>query len=406
MIVVYGKGRVGNSIKKFLNFIWQDSYVMDDSDYDKDILFSAQSIIVSPWIPPNNKVYLDFSQKIISESDFIYKYLQNKDLLSKFSFIWATWTDGKSTTSWIIYSLLEKILDKKKYSVFIGGNFDKPISEIVFEILQKNDGRKNILVLEFSSFMGYNLQNLKFDYSIRLNFHKDHLNWHKDMDDYLWAKKNIINATKYTAFLYTNLKQYSSDLKPEIVFFDSEEDFSYTNFLWTHNFINISGALKLVKSFLWKEFSDIFLKKVMKDIQPLEHRINLVKQIGKLRIYDDGKSTTVNSLKAALNSFDSDLVLIAGGSDKWDDFSLLLEIFEKKLWFWVFVWETSGKLTEIAKRAGKGCCVVGNLDEALDCAKEKATKLWINNLLFSPWCASFDMFKDRKDRVNCFLSYL
>jgi UDP-N-acetylmuramoylalanine--D-glutamate ligase len=149
-------------------------------------------IIPSPGVPSHHAIYQ--TGKVVSELDFACQYLP-----SGFQTIAITGTDGKSTTSAIMYSILEKEYFGKK-SVYLSGNFDIPFSATVLDILKKCE-KKGIVVLEVSSFMAYSLEKFTPDYSIFTNFKPDHLNWHRDLQDYLDAKMHIVTRTKKKAIV-------------------------------------------------------------------------------------------------------------------------------------------------------------------------------------------------------------
>jgi UDP-N-acetylmuramoylalanine--D-glutamate ligase len=144
---------------------------------------------------------------VISELDFAYKYLPKA-----FQIISITGTDGKSTTTWMMYNILQKeYIGKKK--VYISGNFEIPFSSIVLDIL-RNGEKKGIIVVEISSFMSYALIGMDnggytSDYTIFTNFKPDHLNWHMSLQEYLDAKMNLVKYTKKTAIMNDQILDFA-----------------------------------------------------------------------------------------------------------------------------------------------------------------------------------------------------
>ncbi len=118
----------------------------------------------------------------------------------------VTGTDGKSTTTWILASILQKEFLGKK-SVYISGNFDIPFSATVLQILQKQE-KKGVIVLEVSSFMAYALREFSPDYTIFTNFASDHLNWHRDLREYFLAKWNLVERTQKCAIIAESLRPF------------------------------------------------------------------------------------------------------------------------------------------------------------------------------------------------------
>ena len=116
---------------------------------------------------------------------------------------------------------------------------------------------------------------------------------------------------------------------------------------------------------------------------------------------DDSKSTSCQSLKAALGAFEAGSVrLIAGGSDKGDPFEGLEIPLSEKVAFAALIGATADQLADICQKAGVPHRVCKDMDEAVDVASEGASKG--QTVLLSPGCASFGLFKDYLDRANKF----
>ena len=219
MILIYGKGKVGTAVANLCQQTHQDYEIKDDTDELAD--FSAYSFIIpSPGISPKHAIYQ--TQKILGELDFAYQHMPEG--VEVFS---ITGTDGKSTTSWMLYQLLCDTYGES--CVFLSGNFDIPFSQTIADIRQKGL-KKAYVVLEVSSFMAYNIHAFHSDYAIFTNFAFDHLNWHKDLEDYFASKMKLIQQVKRGAFCNTQIKKLAPlpmvSPKP-LVFFgtDSKENF-------------------------------------------------------------------------------------------------------------------------------------------------------------------------------------
>lgn len=413
MFVVYWKGKVWSSIKNLLDKFDIPNILMDDADRNDNELAACNKIVASPWIPSHHDIYKNYSDKVCWELDIVWDILETNWYAPNFEFVWITWTDWKSTTTWITYNMFTSIYSWIFQSlglhsmVWIGWNYDEPLSKIVSDIIEKNLlDIKHLVILEVSSFMAYRLGKFQFDWSIWTNFHPDHLNWHSDLEDYFQSKLNMLRNTKNKCIINKSLTQIQNYIPEEkISYYDVVEVES--NFVWKHNKYNISASLCLIKEYLdYHNFNisvEYFIN-LLKDIKPLSHRIQLVKEVNWIKIYDDGKSTTAQSLKAAINAFEKKVILIAWGSDKGDDFTILKDDFSNYIGFAAFMWVTSNKLWEVAKNAGVDFCIVNSMHDAVKTAYDMAKFKWIDVILFSPGCASFDMFKNREDRVNKFLT--
>lgn len=427
MYIIYWKWRVWNAIKSLLDFIGIENRIVDDKDFQITItnndsnaqknnnldiqkidliLWASDKIIPSPGVPSFHLIYEKFRDKIIWELDMVWRILNKRWIQDNFDIFWVTGTDGKSTVSWFLYKMFEwlKFAIWNNVNVRLSWNFEVPFSETVLDILRSwKQDQKHLVVIEISSFMWYNIKDIKIDWSIWTNIHKDHLNRHNDMDDYYQSKLKMVYNTKNYCFInpamdlrLLNMRHYWNQ-------------YIMSNLIWDHNQKNLNAIYSLVYAYfqskhIWvsdKAIFDQFL-----NIENLPHRIQFVREINGIKIYDDGKSTTAQSLNAWLNSFEWKVVLIAWWSDKWDDFTILRSSFKKNLSWAVFIGQTSGVLKFIADSVGVDNCVVESMEhavnEAFNIAKQKSVKY----ILFSPGCASFDMFKNRLDRVEQFLNYV
>ncbi len=205
MTLIYWKWKVGSAVGALCDFRWIPYEIHDDSDMPSSF-DRYEKIIPSPGVPASHRIYQ--SGKIISELDFAYQFLP-KD----FTIIAVTGTDGKSTTSWILYNLLKAEYGEKK--VYISGNFDIPFSATVREILTKKQ-KRGYIVVEVSSFMSYSLERFSPEYSIFTNLKSDHLNWHGNIQEYLDAKMNLIHHTKKSSIINNQVIKFAWENKLNI----------------------------------------------------------------------------------------------------------------------------------------------------------------------------------------------
>ena len=142
-------------------------------------------------------------------------------------------------------------------------------------------------------------------------------------------------------------------------------------------------------------------RQYLKNVNWLPHRIEFYKEIKGVSFIDDSKSTSSQSLKAALESFeDGKIILIAWWSDKWDAFDHLWELFKKKVKHAELIWATKEILWKVFKENHLSFHYSESMDEAVKASYAKAWK-W-DTILLSPWCASFGLFRDYLDRANRF----
>lgn len=405
MILIYGKGKTGSSVYKFCERHNINAKLVDDKDFNSDILNKVKEIIVSPGIPFYHNIFkLAKKNKIpiISDIEFGYRFYKGK-------IIAITGTDGKTTTSSLIY----KILKDAKKDVYIGGNYGIPFLEIV----EKNNNN-SIAVLELSSFQLYSIKNFKADISLILNIDTDHLDWHKKRKHYILSKlkiiknqtkddlliinskiKNLIKGKTCPKTLTVDINKYINEnlLKIENI----EIDINNLKLKGKHNLENIAFA---VLTTLNLGINPEKIKKSVEDFKPIPHRLEFIKNINGIEIYNDAKSTTVHATEKAIQSFNKKIILIIGGINKGSDFSILNK-YKNKIKAFILIGRDKHQIKE-QLTSDKSFIYNTNifLENTLEDAVKKAFEIAKENeiVLFSPACASFDMFKNYIDRGEKF----
>ena len=420
MILIYGKGKTGETVKKYLDKRNIRSLMIDDSDLLPENE-SIDTIIVSPGVPFFGRIFKYAKRKkipIISEVEFAYRQCSgNCEIIA------ITGTDGKTTTTSLIYEVLKEITDK---NVYIGGNYGIPFVEILDKI---DKTKKNIVVLELSSFQIYSSKTLKPKVSIILNISTDHLDWHKKEKHYVLSKLKLLKNTELAVLnyddkclknikgrniYYFSLKElpenvkgiYLKEYKKEdslnvynlVLKNDKTDEIQVkTQLIGFHNLQNIMATIQTAC------LLDADLKKVIekiKEFKPLSHRIEFVKEIEGIEFYNDSKSTTVQAVEKAIESFDEKVVLILGGINKGGDFSKLGDLLKNKVLSAFIIGRDKQQIYQMIKDYTNSI-KKESLEEAVKEAFEVAKK---NKavVLFSPGCASFDMFKNYADRGDKF----
>lgn len=414
MYLIYWKWKVGKAVSSLCDFYRLSYDICDDNDpidsYDK-----YEYIIPSPGIPGTHPIYQ--SWKILSELDFAYQFLPEK-----FEIISITGTDGKSTTAWIMYNILHNEFSVKK-GVYLSGNFDIPFSETILDISKKWE-KEGIIVVEVSSFMAFGIKKYESDYSIFTNFKPDHLNWHRDLQEYLDAKmqlmirttkKSIINqqvldfaqesglsldsSIKMRTFGKINALKDRTDGEGIIIDSQTKYRLSETFFSGIHNAMNILSCV-LVTDEMNMDITKV--SKYLGHIKWLPHRLEIIAQTDEITVVEDSKSTSSQSLAAALGSFGTtkNLLLIVGGSDKWDSFEQLGSLFDARVRAVVCIGATKDQFVSLAKTVGIPYLATDSLSDG---ARWLYTKRQKNDvLMLSPGCASFWLFRDYLDRANQF----
>lgn len=336
--------------------------------------------------------------------------------------IGITGTEGKTTTSSIIY----EIIKNAGYRCYLGGNIGNPIFTKLKEINQED-----IIVLEMSSFqlMGMTVSP---DISLVTNIYPDHLNVHKDFEEYVKSKENIFLHQKSNGLVVLNYdneitRKFKQDTKNEVIFFSSKsnlengyiydikdgniayiQDGKRTNIInkseiklrGIHNYENICAALAVTSSLVSRDAQI----KAIKEFVGVEHRLEFVKEINGVKYYNDSIGTSPASTIAGLNAFDENIILLAGGSDKGLDYTEIGEKIAEKVGTLILCGPTSDIIENATQKALKGKKIqifkVNNMQEAVETAKKVAQNGDI--VLLSPASASFDLYKNFAERGNIF----
>ena len=401
--LIWGLGKSGRSALELLKERGCKVLAGDDARGDRweELIDSVDTVVLSPGIPPRHPLWreaLRRDMEVIGELELAWRFFRGRAVA-------VTGTDGKSTTTRLIYLMLSKKFPR----VCEAGNTGTPFSEVV---------RKDpdlLAVLEVSSFQGKTLSTFRPSVGAFLNFSQDHLDWHPSMEDYLLSKHNIfrrqtdedvfVEVLDQEEILRTptgagrvNLSREVEVIKGE-VFFRGEKLFETSDLRLRgeHNLRNAVTAA-VVARILGVGREDI--RDVLRSFRGLPFRMELVATFRGVEIYNDSKSTTPNSLKSALESFpDQSVILIAGGKDKGADFSPLRDLVERKVRFAFLIGETKEAM-KTAFGGGPSIRTVSSLEEAVSEALRVAEPG--NFLLFSPGCSSFDMFSSYVERGEVF----
>ena len=337
--------------------------------------------------------------------------------------IGVTGSDGKTTTTTLTY----EILKNAGYKVYLGGNIGIPLFTKLSEI-EPDD----IIVLELSSFQ---LMGMEISPEIAgiTNITPNHLNIHKDYQEYIDAKKNIFKYQDENGVLVLNAdnditNSCRDEANGKVIMFSStkklENGFIVDNGIikecedgirrhiidtkdlklkGEHNFQNICTALALTKGLV-----DIDKAvDTIKEFSGVHHRLELVRVIDGVEWYNDSASTSPTRGISALNAFDNkEIVLIAGGADKNLDYTPIGRPIVENVRCLILIGQTANKIYEAVKKElelqnkNLDIHMCESFKQSLDLAKRVAKSGQI--VLFSPASTSFDMFKDMYDRGDRF----
>lgn len=336
--------------------------------------------------------------------------------------IGVTGTEGKTTTT----TLINEIVKKSGRKTYLGGNMGKPIFTKI-----RNIKPENIIILELSSFQLSDMD-ISPDISVVTNIYPDHLNVHKSYEEYREAKKNIFKHQSENGIVVLNYdneftREFAKEANGKVIFFSSKEKlddgFIYDKADGTikyckdgvrrhimkkediklrgiHNYENICAALAATSSIV-----DIDTQvKAIEEFTGVEHRLEFVRELNNVKWYNDSIGTSPASTIAGLNSFDEDIILLAGGSDKGLDYKEVGEAIARKVRALILTGPTSEKIENATKQALNGKSIeiyyTSNMQESVNLAKEIAKAGDV--VLLSPASASFDLYKNFEDRGHQF----
>ena len=336
--------------------------------------------------------------------------------------IGITGSDGKTTTT----SLINSILQKAGYKTFLGGNIGTPLFTKLSEMTPED-----IVVLELSSFQLMGME-VSPQIAVITNITPNHLNIHKDYQEYIDSKKNIYKYQDENGILVLNYdneitKECAKEANGKVIFFSSQtkldngyivdedvikecDDKVRKHILNTddvilrgnHNYQNIATAIAATASLVDIETA----VKAVKEFKPVEHRIEFVEEIDGAKWYNDSASSSPSRTLSGLNAFKENIVLIAGGYDKNLDYTPLAKTIIDKVKALILIGQTAGKIYDAVKeeleKENKNLDIYmcETLEDTISIARKNAESGDV--VLFSPASASFDMFKNFADRGNQF----
>ena len=302
----------------------------------------------------------------------------------------VTGTSGKTTTT----TLIGRMLKSAGFDAVVCGNIGNPFSGEIKRI-KKN----SIVVLEASSFQLELIDKFKPAVSIILNVSDNHLDRHKDMEEYVTAKCRIFLNQDNKGILFLNkndelLREISGAVKgPKVEFFNDYKDFGKK-----YNVLNEDYLAAMSAASFMKVNEDAMLK-VIKDFKGIEHRLERVADIKGVDFINDSKATTISSVEWALKSLGENIILIMGGRYKGGNFGLLKDLVKKKVDYIISIGEARPQIKS-GLEGVKPIFETNNFSEAVFESFKKAKKG--GRILLSPGCSSFDMFKDYEERGKIF----
>lgn len=330
--------------------------------------------------------------------------------------IGVTGSDGKTTSTTLIYKCLEKEYGSDR--VFVGGNIGKPL----LPELCKMD-KDCFAVVELSSFQLHTMKNSP-DISIITNLSPNHLDYHKGMEEYVEAKKNIYLHAKPGSVLVLNgenevTKGLGKDAPEGVkvrffnngyariedgkIFCDQREVLKTEDILipGRHNVENYCGIICALDGIV----SDDTIREIARNFGGVEHRIELVRRLNGVSYYNSSIDSSPTRTRAALNSFSDKVIVICGGYDKKIPFEPLADVLCDKAKTVVLTGATASKIKDAILSCDKyegQIKIIEEPDFKNAVLKAHNEALSGDKVILSPACASFDAFPNFEVRGNTF----
>ena len=425
-IFVFGMARSGYEVSKLLAKYNNEIILVDKKEQEKEKIKELENLNIKVYIDEDASKYLDktfdyviknpgisnehelvkkaesLGISVINEIEVAYHFLP------KVKLICVTGSNGKTTTTTIIYNMIKRYTS----NVHMCGNMGIPLSKMIKDI-KDND----ILVMEISSQQLNNFKDFKPDIAVLTNLIPVHIDFFGNYESYKNIKKRIFKNFDDKSLAILNLEnedvvELTKDIKGRKEYFSSKKktDCYYENnalyyknekvietkdilVKGMHNYENIMCAILVMKEL---GISNQIICDELKEFKGVEHRIEFVKELNNRKFYNDSKATNTVSTKIALDSFNTPTILIMGGLDRGHSFDELDDHLKNVKYIICY-----GQTKERIKAWSKiDCKVVENLEEATKKAYELSQPG--DTILLSPACASWDQFNSFEERGTLF----
>ncbi|WNS77080.1 UDP-N-acetylmuramoyl-L-alanine--D-glutamate ligase [Bacillus sp. DTU_2020_1000418_1_SI_GHA_SEK_038] len=368
-------------------------------------------IVKNPGIPYHNPMIVGAIEKripIITEVELAYH-------ISEAPLIGITGTNGKTTTTTLIYEMLK---EGGKHPL-IAGNIGTVASEVA-----QGATRENTIVIELSSFQLMGINEFKPKIAILTNLYDAHLDYHGTRKEYVHAKANITSNQTNDDFFIVNAEQddvleIAAQSNATIIPFSVKNRLDSGVYLengWiyfnderviatkdialpgAHNLENILSAIAAAKL---SSVNNEAIFKVLHTFKGVKHRLQFVMEHEGRKFYNDSKATNILATQNAISAFHDPIILLAGGLDRGNEFDELIPYF-KNVKAVVTFGQTAPRIKSAAVQAGiKTIMHVDNVEKAVPVAYQLSEKGDV--ILLSPACASWDQYKTFEVRGDIFI---
>ena len=402
--------------EKYRNILLKNEIDFEEGGHSLEKFYKANEIIKSPGISEESELILKIKSKkipIVSEIEFAFRFTSS-------IIISVTGSNGKTTTSSLIYHILKK----SGLNVGLAGNIGNSFSFLIAE------NEFDYVVLELSSFQLDNINHFNSFISVLTNISPDHLErYDYNFENYVDSKFKIVsNHSKENYFVFnSDDKKINSELKTRKIN-STKISFSTTDneslnkgciknqtininvnnnnlmipienlsLQGNHNIQNSMAAATVAKIL---NISDNNIRESLGNFKSIEHRLEHVLTIQKVKYVNDSKATNVNAVYYALDSIKSSTVWIVGGVDKGNNYEELLPLVREKVKAIICIGIDNSKIIQSFSPFVEKIIECTKMSEAVKNAYRMADPK--DTVLLSPACSSFDLYKNFEDRGTQF----
>lgn len=406
---------MGTIKQKYKDLLMKHGIDWEEEQHTEERIMDAGEIIKSPGIPEKAPVIKHAREKgiaIISEIEFAGRYTDAKKIC-------ITGSNGKTTTTLLIYHMLQK----EGLNVGLAGNVGKSFA------MQVAENNYDIYVIELSSFQLDGMYEFKADVAILMNITPDHLDrYGYEFQNYINSKFRVVrNLTENDFFIYChddeviqkeltkmniNARMLPFSIKEKVqegAYIDDNNliiNFKNTEFTMFLHELALQGKHNLYNSMAAGLNGKVFgirkeiIRKSLSDFQGVEHRLEPVVKVKGIEFINDSKATNVNSTWYALESMTGKVIWIVGGIDKGNDYTMLYEMVREKVKAIICLGVDNSKIHAAFDGMVKTMVEANSMEDAVKKSYYLGKKG--DTVLLSPACASFDLFDNYEDRGRKF----
>ena len=414
-VAVQDSKKEADTDEALISFLKANNVEMFLGHLPKD-LSCFDMLILSPGVNPE----LDFVQEAQNHGAEIVGELEIAYRLAKGTFVALTGTNGKTTTT----TLVGEIFEESQYNSYVVGNIGVAVISKALETVDDD-----WLVTETSSFQLQTIKEFRPVVSAILNITPDHLNRHHTMENYGLAKANIFANQSEDEYCVINgddefCVRLAQKCKAKVVYFSSTRELETGAFLRDGDLVlvteegqdihlcnkselrvlgkhNIENALAAAAICYYSGIDVEVIRKVLKAFVGVEHRMEFCREVNGIKYYNDSKGTNVDAALTALSALEKNVILIAGGDGKSQDFVPFIENFNGSVKHMVLIGRDAKIIAEAAEKCGfKDYSFGKDMEECVKKCHELAEEG--DNVLLSPACASWDMYKNFEQRGDHF----